>query len=445
MESVKIISLEIENVKRVRAVSLAPAASGLTVIGGNNRQGKSSVLDGIMSALGGEKYTPQNAVHDGAKKGEVTVQLSNGLTVTRSFTGKGSYLKVSGPEGSGGQGLLNEFINAFALDIPSFMRATEKARAKMLMELVGLDLTPLTERRKKLYDDRESIGRLATRAKQHAAAMPYDEQAGLEVLTPTDIMQELQDKLGQNAKNAELRANVNRVRDVLDAAEAQQKAKRRRVQELENDLAAARLEADEHTKSLVESRRNLTTAESKSENLQDADTTSINTKLAEIDEANARVRKNLEREKAQGEADGYQEEYRALTSQIADVDTEKSGLLSAAAMPLPGLSVDDDVLTYDDNAWESLAHSEQLKVATAICRAIKPSQGFVLLDKLEAMDIETLTEFGAWLQTEGIQAIATRVSRGDECSIIIEDGLVVGAEQISDKPTPTKQNDEPEF
>lgn len=31
-----------------------------------------------------------------------------------------------------------------------------------------------------------------------------------------------------------------------------------------------------------------------------------------------------------------------------------------------------------------------------------------------------------WLEAEGLQAIATRVSTGDECSIIIEDGYVVG-------------------
>ena len=34
----------------------------------------------------------------------------------------------------------------------------------------------------------------------------------------------------------------------------------------------------------------------------------------------------------------------------------------------------------------------------------------------------TLREFGEWLESEGLQAIATRVSTGDECSVIIEDG-----------------------
>lgn len=45
--------LEIENTKRVRAVTITPAETGLTVIGGNNNQGKTSVLDAIAWALGG--------------------------------------------------------------------------------------------------------------------------------------------------------------------------------------------------------------------------------------------------------------------------------------------------------------------------------------------------------------------------------------------------------
>ena len=44
-----------------------------------------------------------------------------------------------------------------------------------------------------------------------------------------------------------------------------------------------------------------------------------------------------------------------------------------------------------------------------------------------------LAAFGAWLEQEDLQAIATRVSTGDECSIIIEDGYAT--EPVQTTPT----------
>ena len=41
--SIKINTLQIENIKRVKAVALNPAENGLTVIGGKNGQGKTCV------------------------------------------------------------------------------------------------------------------------------------------------------------------------------------------------------------------------------------------------------------------------------------------------------------------------------------------------------------------------------------------------------------------
>ena len=82
--SIKINKLEIENVKRVKAVKLEPSANGLTIVGGNNNQGKTSVLDAIAWALGGDTYRPSQA----SREGSVTppylhLVLSNGLIVER--------------------------------------------------------------------------------------------------------------------------------------------------------------------------------------------------------------------------------------------------------------------------------------------------------------------------------------------------------------------------
>jgi len=96
---------------------------------------------------------------------------------------------------------------------------------------------------------------------------------------------------------------------------------------------------------------------------------------------------------------------------------------------LDGLSIDEDgELVFDGQRWDCMSGSEQLRVATAISAAMKPKCGFVLLDKLECMDVETLREFGGWLESRGLQAIGTRVGTGEESSIVIEDGVAAGAQ-----------------
>ena len=141
------------------------------------------------------------------------------------------------------------------------------------------------------------------------------------------------------------------------------------------------------------------------------------------------VRANLEKSRAEDEAARYASDYDKLTEAITRKRADRMALLNGADLPLPELSVEDGALTYKGKRWRDMSGSDQLRVAAAIVRRLNPDCGFVLLDKLEQMDLATLAEFGSWLQAEGLQAIATRVSTGGECQIIIEDGRVKDAEE----------------
>ena len=99
----------------------------------------------------------------------------------------------------------------------------------------------------------------------------------------------------------------------------------------------------------------------------------------------------------------------------------------------------DGELTYNGAKWDCMSGAEQLRVSAAIVRRLNPQCGFVLMDKLEQMDAATLAEFGAWLEQEGLQVIATRVSTGGECSIIIEDGYAKPTEQPAITSAPQRR------
>ena len=403
MERIKINKLEIENVKRIKAVKVEPTASGLTVIGGKNNQGKTSVLDSIAWALGGEKYRPSKAQREGSViPPTLHIVMSNGLVVERK--GKNSSLKVTDPSGQkGGQQLLNEFVELLALDLPKFMESSNKEKARTLLRIIGVgdQLEVLDRREKELYNNRLAIGQIADRKKKFADEQPYYPDAPKELVSPTELIKQQQDILARNGENQRKRENLHRLEQEYQKINEQMEELLKKQKQVQDDLAVARTSAKD---------------------LQDESTAELEESIANIEEINRKVRANMDKDKAEEDARDYKDQYNALTIEIDKTRQEKTDLLQSAELPLPELSVKDGELIYKGQQWDNMSGSDRLKVSTAIVRKLNPKCGFVLLDKLEQMDTDTLNEFGQWLEQEGLQAIATRVSTGDECSIIIEDG-----------------------
>lgn len=408
--SVKINSLEIENVKRIKAVALEPSPTGLTVIGGRNEQGKTSVLDAICWALGGEKYRPSQAQREGALlPPNMKITLSNGIIVERK--GKNSTLKVTDPNGNkSGQQLLNSFVSTFALDLPQFMNASNRDKADTLLQIIGVGdkLYKLESEEKAKYDERTAIGRIADQKAKFAAEMTVYEGVPEIPISASELIAQQQSILAKNAENQRLR---------------------QRKEQCDKELELARQALDEAQRRFAQAQSNAVTASKSAENLQDESTAELEKNIADIETVNAKIRANLDKEKAEEEAKGFKNQYDILTEQIEEIREAKYALLQSAQLPLEGLSVDDGELTYNGQKWDNMSGSQQLRVSTAIVRRLNPDCGFVLLDKLEQMDTDTLAEFGSWLESEGLQAIATRVSLGNECSIIIEDGYVSGKDE----------------
>ena len=414
--AIKINQLELENVKRIKAVKIEPTANGLTVIGGDNNQGKTSVLDSIAWALGGDKYRPSEPARRGsAIPPNLHIVLSNGLIVERK--GKNSELKVTDPKGhKAGQTLLNEFIEQLALDLPKFMQATSKEKAKTLLWIIGVgdQLEAMDKEEQSLYNERLYVGRTADQKMKYAKEMVDYPEAPKELVSPAELIRQQQEILAKNGENQKKRDNLKNIQFDVDMLKKQ-------VESLTDQLEKKKAQ-------LAQSLDDLETAYKSVDDLQDESTEELERSIEQVDEINRKVRANLDKEKAQEDARGFQRQYDELTGKINAVRERRRELLDSADMPLPGLSVEQGELIYHGQKWDNMSGSDQLKVATAIVRKLNPKCGFVLLDKLEQMDLRTMREFGSWLEAEGLQAIATRVSTGDECSIIIEDGYVKGQE-----------------
>ncbi len=431
--SVKIMALEAENVKRIKAVALTPSPTGLTIVGGNNNQGKTSVLDALAWALGGDRFRPDAAQRDGAvAPAHLKVRLSNGVVVERK--GKNSTLTVTDPTGRrSGQQLLNAFIEPLALDLPRFMEASDKEKADILLRIIGIG-TELHTRDleiKSLYDKRTFTGQLAAQKKHFAEELISYPDAPEEPVSASDLIRQQQEILARNGENQRKRQQLDKLIDEKNQLKFTLRDLDEKIEDLKEEYKQTQAKFADLEKQIFQARKSAA-------QLQDESTAELEASIRDIEETNRKVRANLEKSRAEDEAAQYASEYTRLTEAITRKRADRMALLNGADLPLPELSVEDGALTYKGKHWRDMSGSDQLRVAAAIVRRLNPDCGFVLLDKLEQMDMTTLQEFSAWLEAEHLQAIATRVSTGSECQIIIEDGMVKDAEAslppVTEKP-----------
>ena len=296
--------------------------------------------------------------------------------------------------------------------------ANNKEKANALLQIIGIGekLYQLDAEEQRIYNRRYEVGRIADQKKKYASELEIYPDVPKELVSAADLIRQQQAILARNGEN---------------------QRKRQMCQQYEEELAKAQIAFDEAKNRLKEAEAAVSVARKSAADLQDESTAELEANISDIDRLNIKIRANMDREKAEIEAEEYSQQYDELTKSIEDIREQRLKLLESADLPLPELSVENGELVYRGNKWDNMSGSEQLKVATAIVRKLNPNCGFVLMDKLEQMDQDTLNEFGKWLEQEQLQVIATRVSSGKECSVIIEDGYVKEDNGLSDEGAKT--------
>ena len=394
-----------ENLKRIRAIRLEPSVDGLTIIGGKNAQGKTSVLDGIAYALGGEKYAPSNLRREGAIADTVIhIETDDGLVIERK--GKNASLTVTDKDGKRhGQAILDAIIGKMAIDLPKFLNANDKAKADTLLQILGIgdDLAKLEREEKAKYDTRTTVGRMAEQKKKAAADMLWHDDVPEKKLSVEKLIEQQQEVLGRNGVKQKLRDDIEANKRHLATYKAQLKEITEAIARLEENIAKA-----------------------ESSDLELEDVSELKSKIANFEAINEKIAENQAKLRREEEAADLSDQYDSLTVEINEIRKKRMELLDGCDLPYPGLTVEEGILKLDGKAWDCMSGAQQMIVGCAIASRLNPKCKFVLLDKLEQLDLETLAEFDNWLKENDLQCIATRVSTGEECSLIIEDGEALG-------------------
>jgi DNA repair exonuclease SbcCD ATPase subunit len=410
--NMKIINLQAENVKRLKAVEITP--DGNTVIlAGANAQGKSSILDAIWLALGGGAAAKQNSrvIRDGEKEASVRLDLGD-IVVTRKWKGEKTTLAVENAEGakySSPQSMLDGLVGRLSFDPQAFALQDEKTQLKSLLDVVTLPFDPVEveKTRKELYDDRTIVGR---DVKQWESTF-----AGLHEQPTTTPDEELSISalMAEHAAAADEHATRRREELQVKHLEESIEQTRQHIAELARTLAA-----DEETK------KALTDKLAWASPLPDL--AEITDQISGAEDTNQRVRAKKHRADVERQMLTSRREYGKLSRQLEELDALKAKGIKEAVLPLEGLGFDETGVTYNGVPLKQASSAEQLRVSTAMGMALNPKLRMMHIRDGSLLDSKNLALLDEMAAAGDFQLWIERVDESGSVGIVIEDGQVKG-------------------
>ncbi len=415
-----IVKMEAENIKKLKAVKIEPGADAV-VIGGKNGAGKSSVLDAIMYAIRGKASMCDDPIRHGEAKGKSHVEFGDYI-VDLSITASGSTLTVkdknTGARFPSPQAMLDKLIGDLSFDPLDFAGLDSDDQTQVLQQVAGIDLTSLDMSRATKYEDRTAIGREVKTAEGHFASLgDRNTTAPAEEVQSTDIVQQMNAARAHNRKIDEAEHAIQSATEAIESIASQYRSVESQIKNLTEQLAVLKTRG-------AESRGRLAEMKAEHAKMGRQDEAVFSQQLADADKTNAAVRRNAAIDAAAKTLKAKRAAYDAATEAIKKMDEDRAAILKSAKMPIPGLSITDKGVTYNDTLFSQLSSAEQLRVSVAIGMALNPKLRVIFVRNGALLDEDNLkiirdlakdNEYQLWIETVG---------SGKDVTVMIVDGEV---------------------
>jgi DNA repair exonuclease SbcCD ATPase subunit len=429
----KIVKLQAENIKRLKAVEVTPSGD-LVVVGGKNDAGKSSLLDAIEMALGGRGQAPPRPVRQGASKAKVVVDLGD-LIVTRTFTENGGgQLVVENKDGArfrSPQAMLDKLYGSLAFDPLAFEQLEPKAQAETLRQLVGLDTTDLDQKRQIIYDERTNTNREINALQVTVDTLVCYPDAPEAEVSIAELADELEYAEAQRAVAQTADEKVAVAEHLVKVYGVEISGVEGTIRELQQRIANAQDKLEALLANLYNAQQQLGTAETEAQqahqNVPALD--EIHSRIKEAEGLNLKVRTNRRHAQAAQALTDAREYAASLTRQLTAVDQAKADRLKATVFPVDGLGVDTDGVTWRGLPFEQASTSERLRVSVAIGMAANPTLRVLLVRDGSLLGQQKLALLAQMAKDADCQVWLELLQETPDgrTTVFIEDGSVVSA------------------
>ena len=410
----KILGLQITNLRKIKAFNYEFKESGLIQIRGKNRAGKSSIIKAIEMLLRGKKYQPGDVVTHGEDKAEIIANLGE-YTIRKTVSKTGNEtLKITNKDGlqvaTKPQDFLSTLVNELSFDPKYFLDKDANKKLRYLMDFLNLDFADIDAEIKKLTEERLYIGR---RVKEFGD-LEKPEEVKEEDLTA--LTAERDDLL---KFNQELQDN----KDKIDALDIRISERAGELTELEEKVKAKKDQLKKLRESRAKGQEIVSGKEPKP--LDD-----IDERIAKVSETNKKAALFTKWEENDKSKKEKEKEYSDLTVKINEQKKKKEDKLKAVEMPVDGLEITEEGLFYKGTFCDNWSDSEAMDISFKLAIARNPKLRAVLIDRGEAYDSDGLEMLEKWANENDIQAFITIVDSAEgedkiDDAIYIHDGELV--------------------
>jgi len=423
----KVVNLFVQNIKRISAADVTP--TGATVcVGGRNGQGKSSLLDSIMFALAGKWSLPSKPVKKGEERGRIEVNLGD-LKVTRTVTeDRGGSLKVTDAEGrdvSSPQALLDRLYNQHTFDPLSFIHMPPREQVVALRKLTGFDVTDLDTEEEKIKANLGRLTHVAQQCKSRIDPISFPPGTPDEEINLDEFGALLQEAERQKKIIADERASVDRMRHELQEME-------RRVASIGTDILHRQKQIEELTQTKLDIQAAITKGRSLMTRIEEGIRPEpvTQTLLAQYQNAihvNQAVKQKQAVISLLAEKDVVDAQIEQNRKRQAEIKNERWARIAALKMPVDGLTIEENEVQFNGVPLSSCSSAEQLRVSVAMGLSMNPDLRVLLIRDGSLLDDDSLALIETMARERDAQIWIERVGEGEECQVIIEDGMVRGA------------------
>lgn len=467
-DTLKIINLSVDGLRKVKACELTFNEEGLTqIISTDNEMGKTTLgIDAVQILIRGNKFANKDIVTHGKSKATLVGQVGP-YKITRVIPRDGTpTLKVvdtrTGQPMTGRvQDFLDTFINELTFDPKPFLDKNKNEKLKFMMDLCKLDFSKIDAEINSLYEKRKSVGQEIDKFGEIIVPKKVSRVNTTDILEEKKKIQEENKKLSEGYEKekqnalAEIEAfnKVQRekaieidhiVRVSIPNNNEYIENTKAKIKKLEEELASAKSSLkyyEEQDKSLNLKLKSLPEPEPEKPltvNIPEPEYKSIEAldkQLASAAEINQKAYEYENAAKQLKEKERKQLEYDDFSDQIKTYRQQKLRMLSEAETRVEGLQITEDDILFNGISSDNWSDAQGLSISRKLCISQKPKLSAVFLDRAESMSKKTLQEFVEWAKSEGIQTIITKIvdekpQTKEDNVYFIYDGTLVDVEEV---------------